>query len=283
MRVALYARFSSDQQNARSADDQLDHLRSVVKAKGWTEVIAYKDEAISGANLMTRPGLMTLMAEANKGSFDIVFAEALDRISRDQADTAQIFKTLQYLGIELHTSSEGLVNIVQAGEEEVAVSSAQATQLRSSVERSFHEVESRLERLLDLYEREIIGIDKLRERAVGMEAKRDALKAELAALETPRTYSIHPKAAEHYRRLVEALHATLVGDDAAAAREAFRGLLDHVTVIPAADASKAFELEIHGRLAAMLGTNKNTLSDFGGKGAVVMGAGTGFEPVTFRL
>lgn len=34
MRVALYARYSSDLQNERSAEDQFGALRSVVQARG---------------------------------------------------------------------------------------------------------------------------------------------------------------------------------------------------------------------------------------------------------
>ncbi len=65
--------------------------------------------------MMTRPGLLRLMADAQTKAFDVVFAEAMDRVSRDQADTAQIFKTLKFLGIELHTTSEGHVSALQAG------------------------------------------------------------------------------------------------------------------------------------------------------------------------
>jgi DNA invertase Pin-like site-specific DNA recombinase len=36
-----------------------------------------------------------LLADAQRGRFDIVLAEALDRISRDQADVATLFKHLR--------------------------------------------------------------------------------------------------------------------------------------------------------------------------------------------
>jgi DNA invertase Pin-like site-specific DNA recombinase len=115
MRVALYARYSSDLQNARSADDQLDQLRAAVKAKSWTEAAAYKDEAISGATIMTRPGLVRLLADAEQRRFDVVFAEALDRLSRGQADVARLFELLSWHGVRIETLSGGPVTELHIG------------------------------------------------------------------------------------------------------------------------------------------------------------------------
>jgi site-specific DNA recombinase len=115
MRVALYARFSSDLQNARSADDQLAALRQVVALRGWTEVAVYKDEAISGAALVTRPGVQALLAGGRAGAFDIVLAEALDRLSRDQEDTAHLQKRLKFAGVEIETLSEGRIGTMHVG------------------------------------------------------------------------------------------------------------------------------------------------------------------------
>jgi site-specific DNA recombinase len=115
MRVALYARFSSDLQNERSAEDQLAALRAVVRARGWREVAAFADRAISGAALANRPGILTLLSEANRGGFDVVLTEALDRISRDQEGTAHVFKRLSYNNIRLETLSEGQVSELHVG------------------------------------------------------------------------------------------------------------------------------------------------------------------------
>jgi len=47
------------------------------------------------------------MENAGKGGFDMVFAEALDRLSRDQEDVAGIFKRLSFAGVKIMTLSEG--------------------------------------------------------------------------------------------------------------------------------------------------------------------------------
>lgn len=67
----------------------------------------YKDAGISGASMILRPGIQMLLQDAQTGQFDIVLAEALDRISRDQADVATLFKHLKFAGVKRGT---GLVN-----------------------------------------------------------------------------------------------------------------------------------------------------------------------------
>jgi DNA invertase Pin-like site-specific DNA recombinase len=114
-RVALYARFSDDKQNPRSADDQLEALRIIVRARGLEEVAAFADEAISGASLSNRSGVQQLLALATGGGCDLVLAEALDRLSRDQEGTAHIFKRLSFHGVALETLSEGRISELHVG------------------------------------------------------------------------------------------------------------------------------------------------------------------------
>jgi DNA invertase Pin-like site-specific DNA recombinase len=87
-RVALYARYSSDNQRDASIEDQLRICREKAERKKWTIVSTYKDAGISGASMILRPGIQTLLQDAQRQQFDVVLAEALDRISRDQADVA---------------------------------------------------------------------------------------------------------------------------------------------------------------------------------------------------
>lgn len=98
-RVALYARYSSDLQNERSAEDQFGAPRVVIAARGWREVAAFADRGISAAALANRPGVQTLQAEQYQ--FDLVLTGALDQLSYDQEGTAHLFKRLSYRGIEM--------------------------------------------------------------------------------------------------------------------------------------------------------------------------------------
>jgi site-specific DNA recombinase len=40
------------------------------------------------------------LKDSQRGRFDIVFAEALDRVSRDQADVATLFNHLRFAGVQ---------------------------------------------------------------------------------------------------------------------------------------------------------------------------------------
>jgi site-specific DNA recombinase len=86
MRAAIYARFSTDLQNAASIEDQVRVCRERIGQEGHQAVEVYADRAISGAS--RAPGIQSLLADAAKGRFDLVYPEALDRISRDQEDVA---------------------------------------------------------------------------------------------------------------------------------------------------------------------------------------------------
>ncbi len=115
MRVAIYARFSSDKQSEASIPDQQRDCRKFVALReGWTVTAQYSDAAASGASLM-RPGIQSLMRDARAGGFDVVLAESLDRFSRDQEDTAGLYKRLTYAGVRIVTLSEGDIGDLHVG------------------------------------------------------------------------------------------------------------------------------------------------------------------------
>jgi DNA invertase Pin-like site-specific DNA recombinase len=82
-RVAIYARYSSENQRDESIEDQIRLCRARAEREGWTVIETYSDHALSGATA-GRPHLQALMAGAARGRYDVVLAEALDRVSRDQ-------------------------------------------------------------------------------------------------------------------------------------------------------------------------------------------------------
>ena len=114
MRVAIYARYSSEQQSEHSIDDQVRLCRARAEREGWTVGEVYADYALSGATT-NRPRLQSLVADARRGRFDVVLAEALDRISRDQEHIAGIWKELTFDGAKLLTISEGEINELHVG------------------------------------------------------------------------------------------------------------------------------------------------------------------------
>ncbi len=82
-RVAIYARYSSDLQSETSIDDQIRLCRETIERDKGTVVEVFTDYAISGGSLHNRPGMQAVLAGAKSGNFDVVVAEALDRIKCD--------------------------------------------------------------------------------------------------------------------------------------------------------------------------------------------------------
>ena len=115
VRVAAYARYSSEQQNERSIDDQLRLCRDYAARLGADIVGVYADYALSGSSLKNWPEAARLLADARAGLFDAVIAEALDRLSRDQEDIAHIFKRLAFAGVRLLTAGEGEIGELHIG------------------------------------------------------------------------------------------------------------------------------------------------------------------------
>lgn len=113
-RCAIYARFSTDRQSANSAEDQVRICRERAEREGWRIVDVYTDLAISGTS-NRRPGMTAMLADAAAGSFDIVVAEGLDRIARNQADIATIFQALEFAQVRIETLSEGPISELHIG------------------------------------------------------------------------------------------------------------------------------------------------------------------------
>jgi DNA invertase Pin-like site-specific DNA recombinase len=114
MRVACYARYSSENQREASITDQLRLCRLHAERHSWTIVEEYSDHAVSGASLL-RPGIQALMADASRRRFDVILTESLDRLSRDQEDVAGLYKRLRFAGIRIVTLSEGEISELHIG------------------------------------------------------------------------------------------------------------------------------------------------------------------------
>jgi site-specific DNA recombinase len=112
--AAIYARYSSDRQSDASIEDQVRLCEEQAKREGYGVVETDVDRAVSGASML-RPGLQALMADALAGRFTVLIAEALDRLSRDQADVAAIYKRLSFAGVRILTLSEGWIEELHVG------------------------------------------------------------------------------------------------------------------------------------------------------------------------
>src|ERR1700730_3081666 len=101
-RAVIYARYSSDNQRDASIEDQVGQCRALIDQEVWLRGEVYSDHAIRGATTL-RPGYQKMLEDARAGRFEVLVAEALDRLSRDQENIAGLFKQLSFAGVRLFT------------------------------------------------------------------------------------------------------------------------------------------------------------------------------------
>jgi site-specific DNA recombinase len=114
MRAVIYARYSTDLQRETSIDDQVHSCKAFIEREHWTLVATYTDRALTGTTRL-RPGYQKLLEDARNSQFDVVVAEALDRLSRDQEDVAALYKHLSFAGVKLNTIAESEISELHVG------------------------------------------------------------------------------------------------------------------------------------------------------------------------
>ncbi|WP_425364940.1 recombinase family protein [Georhizobium profundi] len=101
-------------QSRTSVEDQVRLCQKRIDLEGWQLTEVYADHGISGATL-SRPGYRKLTEDARNGAFDILLAESIDRLSRDQEHIAALYKLLTYRSIPLVTVAEGEISELHIG------------------------------------------------------------------------------------------------------------------------------------------------------------------------
>lgn len=106
MRVAIYARVSTDGQSVNS---QLMELREVGARRGWTIVQEFTDKGISGTKgREKRPALDAMLKAAMRREFDLVAAWAIDRFGRSLSQIAVNMDDLNAVGVHLYAHKQGI-------------------------------------------------------------------------------------------------------------------------------------------------------------------------------
>jgi site-specific DNA recombinase len=100
MKAAIYARYSTANQDATSLDGQERVCRAYADARGIEIVEVYTDAAVSGTTL-ARDGLKRLLADAAKKKFRAVIVPDLSRLSRDRIDSGVLVRQLDDLGVKV--------------------------------------------------------------------------------------------------------------------------------------------------------------------------------------
>ena len=115
MKCAIYARFSSERQNPRSIDDQIEQCRKFAAQQGWevAEESIYRDEAKTGTN-QDRGGFAALLKAVEESKsprvegIQCVLVDDTSRISRNQAQALQFYEKLAFAGVRLVAVSQGV-------------------------------------------------------------------------------------------------------------------------------------------------------------------------------
>ena len=101
MRCAIYCRVSSEEQKeGGTIDSQIRELEDFAQASSHTITARYIDEGWSGA-ILNRPELDRLRDEADKGLFEAVLVNDVDRLSRELTHLGIIKKDLEKKNIKL--------------------------------------------------------------------------------------------------------------------------------------------------------------------------------------
>ena len=115
-RCVIYARYSSKLQSEKSIEDQVTLCQTLAQREGWEVVEVYADSALSGTSMAPRKALLRLTADAKDGKFDIVLTEGLDRLTRNQVDTAYFYHAMNFVDVKIYSISDGsFVNEMHVG------------------------------------------------------------------------------------------------------------------------------------------------------------------------
>ncbi|SPP92854.1 recombinase family protein [Bradyrhizobium vignae] len=109
----VYARFSDDQQNPLSIDDQFAEARRYCDVMGYEPILFCSDAAMTGQTLDGREGWERVEKAIASGMASVVVAESLDRVARSAIDLLMIMEKLRHYGAFIDTPSTGRASELQ--------------------------------------------------------------------------------------------------------------------------------------------------------------------------
>ncbi len=101
MNIAAYCRVSTDKEDQlNSLETQKEFFTEYTNRTGDTLIKVYADEGISGTKIKNRKEFQRMLADAEKGLFDMVVVKDISRFARNTVDLLQSVRKLKALGIE---------------------------------------------------------------------------------------------------------------------------------------------------------------------------------------
>ncbi|MET0116899.1 MAG: recombinase family protein [Sedimenticola sp.] len=107
MKIAAYARYSSDNQRVSSIQDQIRNCQNFCEKEGWPSPVIYQDAAISGSR-SDRPEYNRMLDDARDHRFNVLLVDDLSRLSRVNHETSRVVELLKFWGIRLIGVADGV-------------------------------------------------------------------------------------------------------------------------------------------------------------------------------
>ena len=146
LRVAAYARVStgSDDQLI-SLEAQKSHYESLIKSHpDWEFAGLYFDEGISGTKMAKRDGLLSMLADCERGKIDYIIVKSISRFSRNTVESIETVRKLYGMGIYIFFEKENIDTGKMEGELLLSILSSLAeSESRSISENSTWSIQKR--------------------------------------------------------------------------------------------------------------------------------------------
>jgi len=113
LRVAYYARVSSDKDvQLNSLDNQITYFDELIKSnRNWTFAGGYIDEGISGSSVKKRDDFNRMIADGERGEFDLIITKEISRFARDTLDSIQYTRKLLFAGVGVFFQSDNICTL----------------------------------------------------------------------------------------------------------------------------------------------------------------------------
>src|SRR6516162_9965797 len=135
-RAALYLRVSTDKQ---TVENQRAALIAIAERHGWEIVTTYSDAGISGAKgRKDRPGLDQMLKDAQRRTFDVVMAWAIDRLGRSLFDLLGTIQHLEACSVDLYLDQQSIDTTTPGGKLIFQITGAFAEFERTMIRQRIH-------------------------------------------------------------------------------------------------------------------------------------------------
>ena len=135
LRVAAYARVSTDsEEQLISLDAQKNHYEVLIRSRrDWEYAGLYYDEGISGTKMAKRDGLLSMLADCEKGKIDYIIVKSISRFSRNAVESIETVRRLCSMGIYIFFEKENIDTGKMEGELLLSILSSSAESASHSI------------------------------------------------------------------------------------------------------------------------------------------------------